>query len=77
MLKMILDKALDKYSLQGFELKEYDDDFLVLYHQGEEILRLNQTSHQNTPEYLQGQCEAHLFYKHSAFGITFGGVDNG
>jgi hypothetical protein len=77
MLQMILDKALDKWALQGFSLKEEADDFLVLYHEGcGEILRLNQTSPRNTPAFLQCECEAHLTLKHGDFGggIEYGGA---
>ena len=56
----ILNAALDKYAAQGFELKEEDDDFIVLYHEGEEIIRALQSSHKITAAFLQGECEAHL-----------------
>jgi hypothetical protein len=62
--KSILNEALDKYTLQDFELKENDDDYIVLYHQGEEILRINQTSLKATPAFLQCECESHLTMYH-------------
>jgi hypothetical protein len=62
--KSILNAALDKYTLQGFELKEEADDFIVLYHEGEEILRTNQNSHKLTPAFLQCECEAHITMCH-------------
>lgn len=62
--KSVLNGALDKYALQGFELKEEADDFIVLYYKGEEILRLNQTSPKATAAFLQCECEAHLTMCH-------------
>jgi hypothetical protein len=69
MLKNVLDKALDKYSLQGFELKEDGDDFLVLYHQDEEVARFTQLG--AIPAFIQTECEMHLSMQHGYAGFTF------
>ncbi len=60
----IMTATLDKYALQGFTLEQYGDDFLVLYHEGEEIRRTHQLSPLNTPAIIQCECEAHLTLRH-------------
>ena len=62
--KSVLAAALDKYAWQGFGLKEESDDFLILYHDREEILRARQNNANLTPAFIQCECESHLTMCH-------------
>jgi len=66
-LQSVLAASLDKYIEQGFTLQEESDNFIVLYHEGKEILRALQNSPKITAAFLQCECEAHLTMRHGVY----------
>ena len=55
-----LQDTLGAYREKGFVLAEESDDFLVIYHEREEIGRYNQTGEFLSKDFIQKECRNHL-----------------
>lgn len=55
-----LQDTLGDYRHKGFVLAEYADDFLVIYHEREEVGRYNQIGEFLSRDFIQKECRLHL-----------------
>ena len=55
-----LQEVLGGYKEKGFVLCEESDDFLILYHEREEIGRFYQTNEFISKDFIQKECRLHL-----------------
>lgn len=62
-------EVLGIYAERGFDLSEPDDHFLVLSHQGAEVVRFLQSG--ATQESIQAECARHLALRHGWDGCLY------